>query len=89
MKLRAELPHFRAMCRDGSAWFLDLAGLDSFKASWMHGTLPFWSGVDAYGAAVVVKLGDITGLAVWDTARLSVDDDEAAELKARGLTTSD
>jgi len=85
MKLRAEMPHFRAMCRDGSRWHLAFDEHQSFEAAWTQGK-SFWYGLDAYDARVVVKLADVTGMALWDEARLALWDEEDAELKSRELT---
>ena len=85
MTLRAEMPHFRAMCRDGSCWMLAVHERARFRADWMAGK-PFFTGIDAFDAEVDVKLADITGLSLWTAARIALDADENTERKSREMT---
>lgn len=85
MTLRAELPHFRALCRDGSSWLLPLEVEEEFAVAWMGGRT-FWTGTCAYGSFVRVKLGDITGTSRWDEARIVLWRDECEEERRRELT---
>jgi hypothetical protein len=84
MILTDERPHIRAICRDGTAWILPMDALADFRATWMAGKT-FWSGRCAYGSDVTVKLADVTGLSVWDEARLALSLSERDEVKRREL----
>lgn len=85
MKLREEMPHVRAMCRDGSAWMLAEEERERFLAEWQMGRA-FWTGMDIYDNIVVIKLADIVGVSLWDEHRLAIAVEERAELKRRELT---
>lgn len=68
MKLRSELPHVAAICRDGSSWLLPIESLETFETAWTNGRA-FWSGTNYRGARVTIKLADITGT-VENTAEI-------------------
>lgn len=84
MKLRSELPHIGCICRDSSHWQVPLSERQSFEDAWTNGR-PFWYGVDIYGASIIVKLADITGVIIKSADYLAVRDAERAEEKARAL----
>lgn len=87
MKLRVELPHFRAICRDGTPWALTMDGLTGFRGAWMSGS-PFWSGVDIWGQSIDVKLADIVAVVVLTEESQSLGDEEADEIKRREVISS-
>jgi len=87
MKLRSELPHFRAQCKDGSPWALPLNLLESFRHEWMAGRA-FWSGVDVWGQPIDVKLSDVVAVVVFTEESQALGDEEDEEKKRRALVES-
>ena len=77
MKLRTELPHFRAQCRDGAPWACAIEGLASFRSAWTAGHA-FWSGTDIWGQPIDVKLADIVAVVVLteESQLLGAEEDE-------------
>lgn len=63
---------------------LEASQAEAFRDTWMAGKA-WWRGRCVYGSDVTVKLADITGLSVWDDARLAVEEEEETERKARAL----
>lgn len=86
LRLRREMPHFRAMCRDGQAWALSMDGFESCCEAWMAGK-PFWSGMTIWGEAIDIKLADVVGITFWTEETIALVEEEAAEVKRRELTS--
>lgn len=84
-RLRIEQPHFRAMCRDGSAWALRMGQVDSFRDAWQAGR-PFWSGFDVWDQPMDIKLADIVAVIVHTEASQLLGEEEAEEHRRRELT---
>ena len=87
MKLRTELPPFRAQCRDGAPWACAIDGLASFRSAWMAGHA-FWSGTDIWGQPIDVKLADIVAVVVLTEESLALGDEEKEEERRREVISS-
>ena len=88
MKLVTETPHMIAVCKDSSLWRLPADAVQDFLAHWTGGKT-FWFGVDAWGQSVIIKLADITGVAVQTEASLARQVAEEAEERQRALIDGD
>jgi hypothetical protein len=87
VKLRVEIPHFRAMCRDGQPWAITMEGLEGFRAAWMSGS-PFWSGIDVWGQPLDVKLADIVAVVVMTEESIALGVEEEEEKKRREVISA-
>lgn len=84
-RLRCELPHVQAHCRDGSTWGIRLDNLEGLRSAWMAG-MAFWSGIDVWDQPVDIKLADITAVRVITEEGLAITTEENEERKRRELT---
>ena len=76
--------HVKAYTRDGEFFTLPREQYDALVAAWTGGKT-FYHGVGLFGQPLVIKLGEVQGVADWTPeAVASSDEDEKAE-RAEGL----
>jgi len=86
--LRSEQPHMKVICKDSSQWSLPMHERKAFEYAWTQ-SKAFWWGTDLWGAPVIIKLGDITGMVVLTAEALAAHTEEAEEERARSMLAGD
>ena len=85
MTLRIEQPHVRLTCRDSSFWAIPPERFEEAKATLMRGAA-WYEVVDLWGDPCVVKMADITGMALRTAEGIALLAEEESERKRRELT---
>lgn len=88
MRLRADDPHLRVLCKDSASWYLPVEAEESFKHAWMNGK-SFWDGVSLWGDPVIIRLGDIVGFCHKTADGIALQEAEHEEERRRKVLTGD
>lgn len=84
MRLRADNPHLRVLCKDSASWYLPVEAAESFKGAWMGGKA-FWEGVSLWGDPIIIKLGDIVGFCHKTADGMAILEAEEVEERQRKM----
>ncbi len=82
MILTVELPHVRAICKDGGFYAFPVEQHVPLLAAWQGGQA-FYSGLDAWGEPLCVKLADVVCVMRRTAEGLALVADEDRERKRR------